>query len=319
MIILLYRKKIHTVVNKIQWRSIMKIQRPGNTESHLLFSNFLKTKYPTEYSEELENFFIQWLYTTSGFYDKNINPNNFAQVSESKCYHRLLKEYEQSLYNCDYIECYYGNPSFFDTTPELLNEYLKQFQPLSLSLNAKYIYNHSDVNFLQYWSLEYRETNVYNGVFHRHYDLLKQKSVLVISAFSELIEYQYKYNVKNIFTNFPSFDLITYTTPYTFVNNGPHADFFETLDEIWSNIYNLNFDIALLSCGIYAALLIDKIHQTKNKDAIYMGRGCNYMFGIDPMRNQEDFPNWIIDIPKKHIPTCYKQIEDGMYWEKNHV
>lgn len=295
----------------------MKIQRPGHSESNILYSNFLKKKYPIKYSKNIEHTFIKWIYKTSGFYDKTIDPENFLQVSESYCYNRLIEEYEQSLYGCDHIECCYGNPSFDDDPPELLKEYIMQFQAKSTAINFNYIYNYSNYNFTRYWCSEYRKDNNYYGVFHEHYNLLANKTVLVVGAFSELIQYQYKNNVKNIFINFPKFDLIIYTTPYTFMNTGPDANFFETLDKLWLDIYELKFDVALLSCGVYAALLIDKICRIKQKDGIYMGRGCNYMFGIDPHRNKKEYPLWITEIPQSMRYERADQIENSIYWGKN--
>lgn len=289
----------------------MKIQRPGNTESHLLIQNFLKTHHPKQYNIHIEYCFIKWLYSTSGFYDKKISVKNIDSIINSDCYQKWIIEYEKSLYDCDHIECY------IDPTPKCMKQYLLKFNPKSLTINYEYV-KKSHIPWHRYWCLEGKsDDNNYNGVFSQYYNLLKDKKVLIISAFSELIEYQYKHNVHNIFKNFPKFDLLTLTTPYTFLNDGPHNNFFETLDTIYDQVSDLDFDISLLSCGTYAALLIDKIHSIKKKDAIYMGRGCSYMFGIDPNRDPAIFKNWITTIPTKYIPLDYNKIEDGIYWVKN--
>lgn len=297
----------------------MKVQRPGHTESHLLYSNFLKEKYPEKYDASIEYFFIKWLYKTTGFYDKSIDINNISAIIDSECYNKWIKLYNKAIYRCEHLECCIGNPNFADRPPEYLYEYLMTLNPKSLTINGEYVYRESSVmiDWKKYWCLEgYNRYGIYDGVFHKQYNLLENKKVLIISAFSELIEYQYKNNVHKIFKNFPKFDLITYTSPYTFLNNGPNSNFFDTLDNINNEIIKIDFDIALLSCGSYAAFLIDSINQNIGKDAIYMGRGCSYMFGIDPKRNPTEYKDWIIDIPTKFIPDYYEQIEDGIYWSK---
>lgn len=294
----------------------MKIQRPGHTESNLLLQNFLKYNYSEQYDENIEHIFIQWLYTTSGVYDKTVDLNNICSIIESQCYRRWILEYEKALCNCEHIECCFGNPSFSDKPPDVLKKYLLKFKAKSVTINFNYVYNlNPQIEYSQYWSMEYSKNNNYYGIFYNHYNYLEGKTVLVISAFSDLIEYQHKNNVKQIFKNFPTFKLITYTTPYTFMNDGPHNNFFETLDSLWYDIEKLDFDIALLSCGNYAALLADKIDTIKGKNAIYMGRGCNYMFGIDPNKDPQKYPNWITTIPNKYIPPYFDKVENGIYWK----
>lgn len=293
----------------------MKIQRPGNTESNLLFQNFLKNNYPEKYNSNIEHCFIRWLYTSCGVYDNTVSLNDIPQIVDSNCYKRWILDYEKALKNSFHIECCIGNPTFNDDPPELLETYLRTLNSNSLNVNHHIVIHNGGTQFSGYcW--DYRLDNEYRAVFSNHYDLLTNKTVLVISAFSELIQYQHKHNLHKIFKNFPKFDLITYTTPYTFMNSGPDSNFFETLEHLWSDIQKLNFDIALLSCGNYAAMLADKISTLKNKDAVYMGSGCNRMFGIDPNLDPVKYPNWITTIPSKYIPECYKQIENGSYWVK---
>lgn len=288
----------------------MKIQRPGNTESNLLMQNFLKTHYKEHYNIDTEYFFIRWLYSTTGFYDKSVSLTDIFSIVNSESYQRWIKEYEKSLYNCDHIECFIQPP------PKYLKQYFLNFNSESLIINDQYI-KKSNVLWQRYWCIEGKDgNNNYQGVFSKYYSLLADKKVLVISPFANLVQYQYEHNIHKIFKDFPKFDILTLATPYTFLNNGPHNNFFETLDILYEQISNLNFDIALLSCGTYAALLIDKIHEINKRDAIYMGRGGNPMFGIDPGKDPAVFKNWITSIPDQYIPENYEKIEDGSYWKK---
>ena len=294
----------------------MKIQRPGHTETQLLYSHFVKNTHPLLYDQSKEYTFIEWLYTTSGFYDKSVSLNNKDEIIDSDCYNLWIERYNQALHNCDHIECCVGNPTFNDPPPMYLDQYLLQFKSKSLTINQQYI-TKSDIPWNQYWCREgMGSNNKYNGVFFMHYDMLKNKKILVLSPFVELVDYQHKNNVHKIFNNFPEFDLLTFKTPYTFLNSGPHNNFFETLEFIYEQISQLDFDIALLSCGTYAALLIDKITTILRKSAIYMGRGGNYMFGIDPQRDGASRPHWITEIPESMIPNNFRKIEDGVYWKK---
>jgi len=294
----------------------MKIQRPGNTESTLIYSHFLRSKYPELYNRNTEYNFIGWLYKACGFYDKSIDINNKPKIIESLNYNRWLKDYNKALCHCDHIEFLFGNPSFSDSPPNTFYDYISQFNSSSMSINCKILYNNTDTDWSGYWAFENQTENKYYGVFHRHYNILQDKKVLVISPFADLIKYQYNNAVYEIFENFPKFDLQCYAMPYTFLNDGPHNNFFETLDTICADIEQVDFDIALLSCGTYGTLLIEHISSIMKKDAIYFGRGCNPMFGIDPSRHsKKPHPLWITEIPQYLVYEHHEQIEDGVYWK----
>jgi prolyl-tRNA synthetase len=77
----------------------MKYQRPGYTETTVMFLEYLKKDKP-----RIE--WINWLYTTSGFYDKEIVGSYFWQydtkkILESKNYTKFIREYTQALKNSD--------------------------------------------------------------------------------------------------------------------------------------------------------------------------------------------------------------------------
>jgi hypothetical protein len=299
----------------------MKVQRPGNTESNLLFCHYLKNNYPDKYLPQTENTFINWLYSTTGFYDKSINKIEREAIISSECYNNWLIGYNEAIKGSYHVSFYLGDcgagPS---DNSEIVNKYIESLNLSSAIVVVKnkehrMLFNHNNNNFdTSWWSFEGYYNKKYHGVFHRQYDLLKDKTVLVVSSFSELVEYQHKNAVQSIFYNFPKFDLVTYQMPHTFLNDGPHNNFFQTLDIIFDEIKSLKFDIALLSCGTYAAFLADRISQL-NKDAIYMGRGCNYMFGIDPNRDPAKYPLWITKIPNHLKYDRSKEIENGIYWQ----
>ena len=113
------------------------------------------------------------------------------------------------------------------------------------------------------------------------------KKVLIISPFSETINYQFKN--KNLLINnyeYPDFTLLTYNTPITYNNEHDNLDSIKTNNwleqsEFMANeIKNIDFDIALLSCGSYAVYLGNFISEKMHKKAIYIGGPLNVFFCI---------------------------------------
>ena len=297
----------------------MKIQRPGNTESHLLLNSYLRKNNSPEYSKYDEKLYINWLYTTSGFYDKSIDDpaKNYTTTIKSYNYNKWLDKYIEAINNSLHIGFYLDKGR--DLTQTESQTFLKyidlHFKAGSISVNHTPYYNNTHYHFNSYWCLEDLTKN--KGILHDHYDMLEDKIVLVVSAFSELIEYQYNNNINKIFPSFPKFkQLKTYTTPYTFLNNGPDDNFFDTLETLICDISKIKFDIALLSCGTYATFICDHIDAKLNRDSMYMGSGCNSMFGINPHLDKEKYPFWITKIPKHLIYEHSKSIENGVYWHK---
>ena len=147
------------------------------------------------------------------------------------------------------------------------------------------------------------------------------KKVLAISSFDGLIQKQYTSgNVQKIYEKFPPLlGLSAVKFPYCFLNNGPHANYFETLDAIFEEIKTVDFDIALLGCGAYGHMLCHRIHSELGKDAIYIGGSIQTIFGILSKREREcsNLPvneYWITEIPEEYRPSNYQQIENGCYW-----
>jgi glutamate racemase len=107
--------------------------------------------------------------------------------------------------------------------------------------------------------------------------------------------------------------------PYCFHNNGPHQNYFETLDAIFDEIREKDFDIAILGCGAYGHTLCHRIDSEMGKDAMYLGGAIQTLFGILNTRdkNKGDIKTnefWITEIPEEYKPPNYKTIENGCYW-----
>jgi hypothetical protein len=80
-----------------------KCQRTGLTEGTLIYNNWLKNK--GLYKKSCEDEFINWLYSSSGWYDKEISGSYFDidvdAVRDSEVYKRFLTEYEKALKKSD--------------------------------------------------------------------------------------------------------------------------------------------------------------------------------------------------------------------------
>jgi hypothetical protein len=259
----------------------MKYQRPGYTETTLMFLEYLKKDKP-----RIE--WINWLYTTSGFYDKEITGSYFweydtKKILESQNYKKFVIEYTEAIKNSDKLCPLFHKTDYDDKKKEFIHY-----------LNAKSFYD---------W---------YN--YQDWYKILNTKKILLINSFASLMQQQYESgNLHKIDPDFPVFSNINfYRTPYTFFNNGPDLNFFETLENIKREISLINFDIAIISCGAYAALLCDYCDRI-GKTGISIGSRMHSMFGIDPKNKNNHL--WISKIPKAYIPEGYEKIEQGGYWK----
>ena len=156
------------------------------------------------------------------------------------------------------------------------------------------------------------------------FNLMRGKRVLTISSFTELMKQQYASgNVYKLGIDFPIVQSVDgVTTPYCFLNNGPHNNYFETLDSIFNEVKQKQFDLAIIGCGSYGHMLTHKIHKELNKDAIYIGGTVTNLFGILSSRELKYGMGkdvklnkyWITSIPESYRPSNYKNIEDGCYW-----
>ena len=103
----------------------------------------------------------------------------------------------------------------------------------------------------------------------------QNKKVLIISPFSESIQFQYKR--KDVILkdySYPDFELVTYDTPITYNNEDDALSHIETKNwleqcqKMENDIMKLDFDIALLSCGSYAMYLGNVISKKMNKKVV---------------------------------------------------
>lgn len=285
----------------------MKIVRLGMTETSLLFLTFISRNYilKPDIKKNISRIImsmINWLYSTSGYYDKSVKGNNFNFdiTAMNKNYLKFINHLEESVGKCEITQIFVHEGFVMN----LLNIYKDDFMKK---------YNITNLKILNGTEFQDRINDIFS--------MMNNKKVLVISSFDGLIKRQFESsNLKKIYDNFPNITkLETIKFPYCFHNNGPHENYFETLDIVFEEIKKIDFDIAILGCGAYGHMLSHKIDKELNKDAIYVGGSIQTLFGIISSREKEHGKikyneYWITEIPVEYRPNNYKLIENGCYW-----
>lgn len=150
---------------------------------------------------------------------------------------------------------------------------------------------------------------------------LKNKRVLVIHPFVESIEKQFK--IKNrLFQDplvLPDFELKTYKSVQSITNLTPHRNWSESLEVMKKDIGGLDFDIAILGCGVYAPPLATFI-KSMGKSAIQIGGATQILFGIKGKRwlkhpeISKFFTEDWVNPNENETPPLSGSIENGCYW-----
>ena len=110
-------------------------------------------------------------------------------------------------------------------------------------------------------------------------------------------------------------------TPQTNFPPYPHDNWLETYNYLKSEINEIEFDVALLSCGCYGHPLCSYIYSTLNKSAFYIGGRLQLCFGILGSRwikrpEVEPFINAHWTFPTENeTPKNFREIEYGCYWK----
>ena len=285
----------------------MKIVRLGMTETAILLLNFIYRHGRIDDQVKAQIYQcmlnqVNWLYTTSGYYDKEVKGSyfEFGESALTDNFMKYIKCLQSAVANCEETQMYFHEgfvQGLFDAfKPAFLKHYhIQNFK----SMNGTKFYDRID------------------SVFAK----MAGKKVLVVTSFDGLVKSQYDSGrVNKIYDKFPALaGLETVKSPYTFLNNGPDGNFFETLDALYGEIEGKDFDIAILGCGTYGHPLCDWIDSRLGKDAIYLGGSIQTIFGILSKREREcsNLPvdeNWVTEIPEEYRAENYKMIENGCYW-----
>ena len=156
-----------------------------------------------------------------------------------------------------------------------------------------------------------------------HY--LKGKKILIINPFIQSIKKQLDNNFKLMHNNiFLENQHFCFYKPFqTIAGNHIHENWFETFKIMCREIQNIDFDIALLSCGGYGLPLCSFIKEYLNKQAIYVGGELQMWFGVLGKRWGENLfwqeiikncPSTFIRPSGDEICKNLNTIEGGCYW-----
>lgn len=150
---------------------------------------------------------------------------------------------------------------------------------------------------------------------------LKEKKVLVISPFADLIENQYK-NRRRLFPSnelfLPDFDLKTLKAVDTAGENWKYSGYQTWTDALIAmeeQIKKIDFDIALIGCGAYAFPL-GAFCKTMGKKAITTCGATSLYFGIygNRWKHLPEINQFWIRPNRKYNPIGFEKIENGAYW-----
>lgn len=280
--------------------------RLGYTESTLLYYFFLETILKINNFEKYEPDqanMINWLLSTSGYYDKSIKGTYFKYDSVAVKRSNAYSKYFFKL--LDVIKKYPGKVYF---NFHELGEEAFSHKPRFIS----YISNGNNDKFQ-------------GGTQNREqlYEFMRNKRVLVVNNLGKLFKQQYESgNLKKIYDCFPQIDSLEYfNNGYSFVNSGPHNDLFQTLDAKFKELGRIpnNYNAVVISAGAYS-LLFAEYFIKQHKQVFILGGTLPLYFGVRTKRDislngfDDETRKLFIDVPKEMIPENANKVEDGCYW-----
>ena len=236
--------------------------RLGFTETTLLFFHYLDLqKICNSKYVQSQYDLINWLCTTSGYYDKKIHGSHFnfdaEKIKKSVVYNnyfnRLLNIVKHSNTKLEF--CFHEHHNS-------LMQYKEEF-----------------LKYIDYYNKNNKQTNIVQ--------FMNNKNVLIINNLGSLMKTQYDSgNIKKIYPDehINPKNIVFLEPGYTFFNNGPDSSILETTEKICDKIKTINFDCAIISVGAYSSLLFDYIVNKLNKDGFVIGGQLPLYFGISIKR-----------------------------------
>lgn len=277
--------QVHEVMSQmILSSSPIMLGRLGNTERHILAEYLLKKQgLRKKYSKKWK----KWLLSTSGYFISD------EKADEEKEIDSLAELFLSAMSISDIEGLWYS-----DYEPYIINNFAK---------NAKVTHANN--------------TLIYSNLDNSWGKALKNKKVLFISPFEETILKQYE-NKDKIWGDYhllPNFKLLTIKSPYTAAGNFPNnKNWFDVYNSFKNQVLSLEFDIAILGCGIYGYPLAAEIKKGGRK-ALQMCGETQIIMGITGKRWEDggyvdSFVNKYWTKPIDEKPKNYKRIEGGCYW-----
>ena len=151
---------------------------------------------------------------------------------------------------------------------------------------------------------------------------LKNKKVLLVHPFVDLIAEQYKIKDK-LFSReiLPDFKLYTVKAIQSIADADCGFDsWFEALNHMYGEIAKVDYDIAILGCGAYAVPLAAMIKKS-GKKAIILGGVTQFLFGIKGSRWERSRPDIVamyneywVRPGERYKPKGAEKTEGAAYW-----
>jgi hypothetical protein len=283
--------------------------RLAYTETTLLFfyylDNIVRNKGLYKYYKESQANLINWLYSTSGFYDIAIKGSYFDfdvnrcrssvvyNIYMSKLLNKVKKYDKGCQLNLHNIE------SVLDKYYHLFVDYIDKRNSYNAEIDKKMIFN-----FMQ-----------------------EKKRILVVNDIGSLFLQQWENgNLKKIFPDFPDLEIFkSYNPGTTFFNRGPRGSILQSIRNHCKKLSKLidKHDIqgVIISCGAYSAFLADFIYHKKKVDVQCVGGSIAENFGVINKRvetysvyHKEKSPQLWITVPDKMKPKYHEKVEWGHYW-----
>ena len=307
------------------------VLRFGMSESHTFYLYYLKN-YLQDRSDkdkkticDILNRKLRWFYSATGFYDKN--------KKTMKNTHFTNWIWEDALLNLENDDETPVFKKYMDIVIELLqqeNSYI--IFHLSFQLYQHHIFHEKFLS-CKHFNPPMKE------MIEKYHKTIKNNNILIISSFTELIQSQiengnfYKI-IESVYPEETDYKInkVQYLkTKYTYFNDGPDNNIFETFDNYIKELETMDndYNVVLISCGAYG-LLFYKYFQEKGKIPILMGGYIQPFFGILNERTKKHAPQQItnefkydvdkirdylvMDIDPKYKPSYYKQLEGGCFW-----
>jgi hypothetical protein len=284
--------------------------RLAYTETTLLFfyylDNIVRNKGLYKYYKESQANLINWLYSTSGFYDIAIKGSYFDfdvnRCRSSFVYNtymsKLLKKVKKYDKGCQL--------NLHVTAPEFLDKYYQSFVDY---INKRSSYNERVVD----------KEMIFNFIQGK-------KRILVVNDIASLFVQQWENgNLKKIFDDFPDLEIFKgYNPGTTFFNRGPHGSILQSIRKHCKKISKLidehGIQGVVISCGAYTPFLADFIYQKKKVDVQCTGGHIAENFGVANGRAsgrilcKTNSPELWITVPDEMKPKYHEKVEWGQYW-----
>lgn len=147
---------------------------------------------------------------------------------------------------------------------------------------------------------------------------LKNKKVLIIHPFSELMERQYNEKRELLFKDkcLPLFEYIGYKAINSIGGESEYENWIQAYEKMMYDISKIHFDVALVGCGAYGMPIAAYIKSKLNKPAIHIGGTLQLFFGVKGKRWDDVAPynEYWVRPGEEFKPKNYLNVENACYW-----